>query len=114
MGDDLRELGETSGKHRIYRAMRQEKLRSPTGYHRRPSACGGMASVFAPNHLNWQFDVAEPNQVWYEDLRNSARFRTSCTISAAPLSTSKPRWTRYSNSLSVAGNTAPPSPEPVR
>ena len=48
--------------------MRQEKLRSQTGYHRRPSARGGLASVFAPNHLNRQFDVAEPNQVWVTDI----------------------------------------------
>jgi len=66
--DDLRELGETCGKHRIYRLMRQEKLRSQTGYHRRPRARGGVASVFAPNHLNRQFDVAEPNQVWVTDI----------------------------------------------
>lgn len=66
--DDLRELGETCGKHRIYRLMRQEKLRSQTGYHRRPKARVGATSVFAPNHLNRQFDVAEPNQVWVTDI----------------------------------------------
>jgi len=66
--DDLRELGEACGKHRIYRLMRQEKLRSQTGYHRQPRARGGVASVFAPNHLNRQFDVAEPNQVWVTDI----------------------------------------------
>lgn len=66
--DDLRELGESCGKHRIYRLMKQEKLRSQTGYRRRPRARHGMASAFAPNHLNRQFNVAEPNQVWVTDI----------------------------------------------
>ena len=57
-------LGETCGKHRVYRLMRQEKLRSQTGYHRRPSPRGGPAAVMAPNHLQRQFDVREPNRVW--------------------------------------------------
>ncbi|MDB5856234.1 MAG: transposase, partial [Herminiimonas sp.] len=44
--------------------MRAESLRSQTGYHRRPGHRGGLTSVVAPNHLQQQFDVAEPNQVW--------------------------------------------------
>jgi len=42
--DDLRDLGETCGKHRVYRLMRQEKLRSQTGYRRRISHRGGVDS----------------------------------------------------------------------
>ena len=34
--DDLRELGEACGKHRVARLMRLEGLRSQTGYRRRP------------------------------------------------------------------------------
>ena len=49
--DDLRDLGKTCGKHRVYRLMRQEKLRSQTGYLRRNSHRGGPAAVTAPNHL---------------------------------------------------------------
>lgn len=66
--DDLRDLGETCGKHRVYRLMRQEKLRSQTGYHRRPGMRGGTVAVLAPNHLQRQFNVAEPNRVWVTDI----------------------------------------------
>ena len=66
--DDLRDLGETCGKHRVYRLMRQEKLRSQTGYRRRISHRGGPAAVTAPNHLQRQFDVVEPNRVWVTDI----------------------------------------------
>jgi putative transposase len=48
--DDLRDLGETCGKHRVYRLMRQEKLRSQNGYRRRISHRGGPAAVMTPNH----------------------------------------------------------------
>jgi putative transposase len=66
--DDLRDLGETCGKHRVYRLMRQEKLRSQTGYRRRNSHRGGPAAVTAPNHLQRQFAVVEPNRVWVMDI----------------------------------------------
>lgn len=66
--DDLRELGEICGKHRIYRLMRQEKLRSQTGYPRRPGTRSGPAAVMAPNLLQRQFDVKEPNRVWVTDI----------------------------------------------
>ena len=68
MHDDLRELGEICGRNRVYRLMRAASLRSQTGYHRRPGHRGGLASVVAPNHLQQQFDVAEPNQVWGTDI----------------------------------------------
>lgn len=65
---DLRELGEACGKHRVARLMRQESLRSQTGYHRRPNHHGGRPAVVAPNHLDRQFIVAEPNKVWVTDI----------------------------------------------
>ena len=66
--DDLREFGERCGKHRVARLMRAEGLRAQVGYHRRPRHHGGRPAVIAPNHLNQQFDVAEPNQVWVTDI----------------------------------------------
>jgi len=66
--DDLRELGETCGHNRVYRLMRQAALRSQTGYHRRPGRRSGQAAVVAPNRLQQQFDVAEPNRVWVTDI----------------------------------------------
>jgi putative transposase len=66
--DDLRELGEACGKNRVHRLMHQESLRSQTGYGRRPGGRGGKPSVVAPNHLQQQFDVQQPNKVWVTDI----------------------------------------------
>jgi putative transposase len=66
--DDLRDLGETCGKHRVYRLMRREKLRSQTGYRLRISHCGGPAAITAPKHLQRQFDVVEPSRMWVADI----------------------------------------------
>ncbi len=66
--NDLRDLGESCGKHRVYRLMRSEELRSQTGYRRRPGQRYGRPSVVAPNHVQQQFDVAVPNQVWVTDI----------------------------------------------
>lgn len=66
--DDLHDLGERCGKNRIYRLMRADGLRSQTGYHRRPRKRYGRPSVIAPNHVQQQFDVSEPNKVWVTDI----------------------------------------------
>lgn len=65
---DLRELDIGCGKHRVYRLMRTEGLRSQSGYRRRPAPRGGRPSVVAPNRLRQQFNVAEPNRVWVTDI----------------------------------------------
>lgn len=65
--DDLRDEGETCGKHRVYRLMRAEGLRSQTGYRRRQGHYGKPA-VVAPNRLAQQFDVQAPNQAWVTDI----------------------------------------------
>jgi len=65
---DLRDLGEACGKHRVARLMQCEGLRSQTGYQRRPGHYGGRPTVVAPNHLDRQFDVSEPNKVWVTDI----------------------------------------------
>lgn len=64
---DLRDLGETCGKDRVYRIMKAEGLRSQTGYKRRQGKYG-RPSVVAPNKLQQQFTVAQPNQVWVVDI----------------------------------------------
>jgi len=66
--DDLRDLGERCGKHRVYRLMKAEGLRSQTGYRRRPGVRYGRLSTAAPNHVARQFDVMEPNRVWVTDI----------------------------------------------
>lgn len=65
---DLREIGEVCGKHRVARLMRREGLRSQTGYRRRPGHYGGKPAVVSPNHLDRQFDVAAPNVAWVTDI----------------------------------------------
>jgi len=65
---DLRELGIGCGKHRVYRLMRTEGLRSHSGYRRRPAPRGGRPSVVAPNRLQQQFSVAEPNRASVTDV----------------------------------------------
>ncbi|EOW1557704.1 IS3 family transposase [Pseudomonas aeruginosa] len=66
--DDLREVGEVCGRHRVARLMRLEGLRSQTGYRRRPGKYGGKPAVASPNLLKRQFDVVEPNKVWVTDI----------------------------------------------
>ena len=61
---DMRDLGESCGKHRVARLLKLEGLRSQTGYRRRPGMRGGKPAVVAPNHLQRQFSVAQPNQSW--------------------------------------------------
>lgn len=68
IADDLREIGERCGKHRVWRLMRAEGLRSQTGYHRRPGYRAGRPAIVAPNHVQQQFDVIEPNRVWVTDI----------------------------------------------
>jgi putative transposase len=64
---DLHDLGECCGKHRVYRLMRAEGLRSQTGYRRRRGSFGKPA-VVAPNRLEQRFDVQMPNQAWVTDI----------------------------------------------
>jgi len=64
---DLRDIGERCGKHRVRRLMRLAGLRAQVGY-RRPRQKSGPASVVAPNRLQQQFNVAEPNEAWVSDI----------------------------------------------
>jgi len=64
---DLRDIGERCGKHRVRRLMRQAGLRAQVGYCRLRQK-SGPASVVAPNRLQQQFNVAEPNAVWVSDI----------------------------------------------
>lgn len=65
---DMRDLGERCGKHRVARLLKREGLRSQTGYRRRPGIRGGKPAVVAPNHLQRQFAVDEPNRAWVTDI----------------------------------------------
>jgi putative transposase len=65
---DLRDIGEHCGRHRVARLMRQNRIRSQTGYRRRPGHKYGRPSAVAPNHLQQQFDVPAPNKAWVTDI----------------------------------------------
>lgn len=65
---DMRDLGETCGNHHVARLLRQESMRSQTGYHRRPGKHGGAPAVAAPNHPDRQFTPDRPYQPWVTDI----------------------------------------------
>ena len=64
---DLREDGERCGEKRIARLMRQAQLRSVRGY-KRPRFRVGLPATTAPNRLQREFTVAQPDQVWVTDI----------------------------------------------
>ena len=65
---DLRDRGESCGKHRTARLMRKEGLRAQVGYRRRPGIRGGRPAVVASNQLDRQFDPSAANQAWVTDI----------------------------------------------
>ncbi len=89
--DDLREVGESCGRHRVARLMRLEGLRSQTGYRRRPGKYGGKPAVASPNLLKRQFDVREPNKVWVTDITytDAAKSRLLPYCWPSPISTAR-------------------------
>jgi putative transposase len=64
---DLRENGETCGKNRVYRLMKNEGLKAQVGY-KKPRSAPGPISVAADNILQQQFTAKEPNQIWVTDI----------------------------------------------
>jgi putative transposase len=64
---DLREAGETCGKHRVARIMRNHKIRAIRGY-KAPRAIAGRPSILAPNRLNREFTVDAPDRVLVTDI----------------------------------------------
>lgn len=64
---DLREDGVLCGEKRIARLMRQAQLRSVRGY-KRPRFRVGMPTTTAPNRLQREFTVEQPDQVWVTDI----------------------------------------------
>jgi len=64
---DLREAGETCGKHRVARIMRRYKIRAIRGYktHRHVT---GRPSILNPNRLNREFTVDAPDRAWVTDI----------------------------------------------
>ncbi|WP_236183549.1 IS3 family transposase [Pseudomonas protegens] len=64
---DLREAGESCGKHRVAALMRTNKIKVLRGY-KAPRAIKGRPSIIAPNRLNRAFTVDAPNKAWVTDI----------------------------------------------
>ena len=64
---DLREAGESCGKHRVARIMRAHKIKALRGY-KAPRAIAGRPSIIAPNRLQRKFTVAQPDIAWVTDI----------------------------------------------
>ena len=65
---DLKSDGETCGKNRVYRLMRQANIRAERGYKRHPGFKGGKTNTAAPNTLDRTFDVDKPDSYWVTDF----------------------------------------------
>ena len=64
---DLREAGESCGKHRVARIMRRHKIKAIRGY-KAPRPIAGRPSIIAPNRLNREFTVDAPDRAWVTDI----------------------------------------------
>ena len=65
--EDLREAGETCGRHRVARIMRERKVRAIRGY-KRPRHIVGRPSLISPNRLEREFTTERPDQAWVTDI----------------------------------------------
>ena len=64
---DLREAGESCGRHRVARLMQVHKIKALRGY-KAPRPISGRPSIVTPNKLNRAFSVERPNQAWVSDI----------------------------------------------
>jgi putative transposase len=64
---DMREAGELCGKHRVAKIMRVNQIKALRGY-KAPRPIAGRPSIIAPNRLEREFTVSEPDTVWVTDI----------------------------------------------
>jgi len=64
---DLREVGETCGKHRVGRIMSANGIKAVHGY-KIPRGVYGRPSIIAPNRLQRAFTVDYPDCAWVTDI----------------------------------------------
>ena len=64
---DLREIGETCGKHRVARIMKANGIKAIHGY-KIPRGPYGRPSIIAPNKLQREFNVDYPDRAWVTDI----------------------------------------------
>lgn len=65
---DLKQDGETSGKHRVRRIMSKHGITAIRGYKRHPGFKNSRQHIAASNILNREFQVTEPNHWWASDI----------------------------------------------
>ena len=65
---DLKDLGESCGKNRVNRIMRQAGIQSKRRYKQHQVFRGGNQHHAANNVLDRQFSVTQPNQAWVTDF----------------------------------------------
>lgn len=64
---DLREAGETCGKHRVARLMRENNIRAQPGYRTRRYVAGKPVKLI-PDLVKRNFEVSKPNRVWVSNI----------------------------------------------
>lgn len=64
---DLREVGETCGKHRVERIMKVNGIKAVHGY-KIPRGPYGRPSIITPNKLQREFTVTQPDRAWVTDI----------------------------------------------
>ena len=64
---DLREAGETCGRHLVARIRKIHKIKALRGY-KDPRAIAGRPSIIAPNRLQREFTVEQPDTVWVTEI----------------------------------------------
>jgi putative transposase len=64
---DLREAGERCGLNRVGRLMKKHRIKAVRSY-RRPRYIAGVPSVVAPDRVEREFTVGEPDRVWVTDI----------------------------------------------
>ncbi|MFT5562276.1 MAG: putative transposase [Litorivivens sp.] len=64
----MKDHGESCGKNRVHRIMREAGICSQRGYKRHRGFKGGDLSFAADNILDRQFTVDKPNQAWVTDF----------------------------------------------
>ncbi len=65
---DMKDHGESCGKNRVYRIMREANIQAQRGYKTHPGFKSGKVSHVAPNTLNREFRVDRPNKTWVTDF----------------------------------------------
>ena len=64
---DLREIGLVCSENRVAKIMRNARLQSTRGY-RKPRFSSGRPAIAAPNRLQQQFTVDQPDVAWVTDI----------------------------------------------